>query len=131
MARICKVLVVEDNDDVRALVEDILGYEGYRFRMAKTGDEMRRIIAADPDIDALVIDVTLPGGTDGLALAAEMADFGYAVLLFTGDHSLVERIEKSGHRYLLKPFKIDSLLDLVALALKELKARCERPRRHA
>ena len=41
MARICKVLIVENDDDVRDLLGDIFHDEGFRFAMVKTGAEMR------------------------------------------------------------------------------------------
>ncbi len=130
MARICKVLVVEDNDDVRELFKDVLADQGYHFFTACNGEEMRAVIAVQPDIDAFIIDVALPGAQDGLALAHEMASCGHAVLLVTADHRLVARIEQSGHRYLLKPFKLASLLDLVDQVLRELADGCARlPRR--
>jgi len=41
MARICKVLIVENDDDVRDLLGDIFNDEGFRFSMVKAGAEMR------------------------------------------------------------------------------------------
>jgi DNA-binding NtrC family response regulator len=131
LAKICKVLVVEDNDDVRALFEDVLVQEGYHFFMARNGVEMRQVLAAEPEIDILVVDVALPGQENGLRLADEMASQGHNVVLVTGDHMLVERIDQSGHPYLLKPFRIQSLLDLMERVLREAATACERKARRA
>lgn len=130
VARLCKVLVVEDDDGVSELFTEVLAAEGYRFLTARNGSEMRRTLAAAPDIDVLVIDASLPGGDDGLTLAEEWAARGYAVLLMTGDHRLVERIEASGHRYLLKPFRMASLIAMIETVLLAVANDCTRlPRR--
>ena len=126
MAKICKVLIVEDNDDVRQMLEDVFVSDGYDYVLARNGTEMREAVGAHDDIDMLIIDVSLPGGTDGFVLAREMADAGHAVLMVTGDHRHAERIEKEGHHYLLKPFRIDSLLALVAQVLQETRNSCQR-----
>jgi CheY-like chemotaxis protein len=42
MARICKVLIVENDDDVRDLLGDILRDEGYLFATVKAGAECAR-----------------------------------------------------------------------------------------
>ena len=126
MAKICKVLIVEDNDGVRQMLEDVFVGDGYDYVLAQNGIEMREAVAAHDDIDMLIIDVSLPGGTDGFVLAREMADAGHAVLMVTGDHRHAERIEKEGHHYLLKPFRIDSLLALVAQVLQATRNTCQR-----
>ncbi len=131
MPKPCKVLVVEDNDDVRLLLAEVLVDEGYQFLMARNGAEMRRTLETHPDTDMLVIDVALPGPEDGLTLAGEMARRGHSVIVVTGDHLLVERIDRSGHPYLLKPFRIHSLLELIERVLREARAACERAPRRA
>lgn len=128
MRKICKVLVVEDDHFVREMLGDVFEDEGYRFTLATDGADMRRTIATDPGIDIVVIDVTLPGGESGLALAREAATRGFAVILVSGDHSRFEQVERSGHRFLFKPFRIGSLLQLVEEVLAAAKKDCERPR---
>jgi DNA-binding NtrC family response regulator len=124
-ARICRVLVVEDDPDIQEMLENTFSDEGYRFAMASDGAEMRRIVA-DGDVDICVIDVTLPRGESGVALAGEVAAQGIGVILVSGnsDHSSVATA--SGHRFLAKPFRLRLLLDLVDETLTETKATCER-----
>jgi DNA-binding NtrC family response regulator len=59
MARTCKVLIVENDDDVRDFLGDLFEGEGYLFSMVKTGGEMRGALDGD-DFDIVVIDVTQP-----------------------------------------------------------------------
>jgi DNA-binding NtrC family response regulator len=47
MARTCKGLIVENDDDVRDLMGDIFHDEGFRFAMVKTGAEMRDALDED------------------------------------------------------------------------------------
>src|SRR5690348_7336975 len=108
MARICKVLIVEDDDDVRDLLGDIFDEEGFRFAMVKTGAEMSEALDGD-DYDVVVIDVTQPGHQDGFALAEIARDQGCGVILVTGDHRYLGSLQTSGQNYLLKPFRVQQL----------------------
>jgi len=125
MARICKVLIVEDDDDVRDLLGDIFHDEGFRFSTVKTGAEMSKALD-DDDYDVVVIDVTQPGHQDGFVLAQIARDQGCGVILVTGDHRYLGRLQTSGQHYLLKPFRVQQLVELVDKILEETAAQCIR-----
>ena len=125
MVRICKVLVVEDDRYVRELLATVFADEGYHFILVADGGAMRQALAADPNIDVIVIDVTLPG-ENGLSLARHAATEGYSVILVSGDHSRYDAIEQSGHHFLFKPFRMDSLLQLIEVALAKAANDCKR-----
>jgi len=130
VTKICKVLLVEDQHDLQLLLRELFALEGYRFRIVEDGAAMRRTLDAEEDIDIVVIDILLPGGADGLTLAKEVAEErGLPVILVTGDHQQVEKLDASGHRYLLKPFRIASFLELIETVLREAKNTCERAAR--
>ncbi len=78
MARICNILVVEDDDLVRALLGDVLDHAGYEFMLARDGAEMRAALDAEP-FDVAIIDISLRGGEDGFALARRRAGKGAAL----------------------------------------------------
>lgn len=128
MSRICKVLIVENDDDVRDLLGEIFEDQGFRFSIVKTGDEMHKALD-DDDYDIVIIDVTQPGHEDGFALAQIARQQGCGVVLVTGDHRHMERLEGSGHRYLLKPFRLQQLVEVVNQILLETAARCVRRKR--
>ena len=128
MARVCKVLIVENDDDVRDLLGDIFHDEGFRFSMVKTGAEMREALD-DDDYDIVVIDVTQPGHEDGVALAQFAREQGCGAILVTGDHRHLERLEASGQHYLLKPFRVQQLVEIVDKILVETASRCVRRKR--
>jgi len=130
MPRICKVLIVEDHDGIRLLLGDVFDGAGYRFTLVADGSAMREALE-NADFDVVLIDVSLRDGEDGFALAKHAADMGCGVILTTADHRHFETVERSGHRYILKPFMVDSLLTVVDDVLKETAARCaRRARRH-
>jgi two-component system OmpR family response regulator len=124
MTSICKVLVVEDNAEIRDLLGDLFGYEGYRFACVATAEAFRDELAKG-DVDIAIIDFVLPGPDDGLALAKNAADQKCGVILVTGHHDHFSAVEKGGHRYLYKPFAIKALLELVDDTLRETHRKCE------
>jgi DNA-binding NtrC family response regulator len=124
MAKFCCVLVVEDNKDIQDLLKEAFVAEGYRFAVAATGAEMRRLIAKC-EVDVCVIDVRLRGGEDGLSLAKEVAAQGRGVVLVSGDQTHYETFQKAGHRFVAKPFRLLSLLQSVDDVLQEMRAKCE------
>ena len=65
-----RVLTVEDNDALRRVVVRQLGELGYRVLEARTADAALEILAQE-NIDVLLTDIVLPGGTDGIELARQ------------------------------------------------------------
>jgi DNA-binding response OmpR family regulator len=126
VTKICKMLLVEDQQEIQDLCRELFATEGYRFIIVGDGPAMRHALAEDCEIDVAIIDVLLPGGVDGMTLAAEVAARGLPVILVTGDHSHAERLAASGHRYLLKPFTLATFIALIDATLHETKANCER-----
>src|SRR5215472_13101168 len=116
MARICKVLIVENDHDVRDLLANVVEDEGYFFATVETGREMRGALDED-DYDIAIIDVTQPGPDDGFALARLARELGCGVVLITGDH------------FLLKPFGVKQLTALADKILTEITAHCVRRKR--
>lgn len=127
MAQNRRILVVEDNDGIRELLRDLFDEEGYEILVVDGGEQMRAALAAGR-FDVAVIDVTLPGAENGFALAEVARSAGCGVILVTGDGRHFDDIERSGHRYLLKPFRIDRLLALVDEVFKQ--SDCKIARRH-
>lgn len=67
------VLVVEDNDGVRAYAQAILTDLGYTVREATNADDALAIVESDAQIDLLFTDVVLPGGKSGRHLSEAVA----------------------------------------------------------
>ena len=67
-----KILIVEDNDELRELATQLVEGLGYSVCSASTGAEAMATLAQDPKIDILFTDVLMPGGMNGFELALEI-----------------------------------------------------------
>jgi two-component system, OmpR family, response regulator len=128
MARICKVLIVENDDYVRELLGEAFDDEGFLFTSVANGSGMEEALDQD-DYDIVVIDLTQPGDRDGLALGEIAHAQGCGVILTTGDHRHSERLERSGRHYLLKPFRMRDLMTTVDQILTVASMECVRRKR--
>jgi len=112
MEPIDHVLVVDDDAELRALLSEYLGRNGFRVSVARDGREMRQLLEhSSPDI--VVLDVMLPG-EDGLALCRDLrARSNLPVVMLTARGDEVDRIvgiEMGADDYLAKPFNPRELL---------------------
>ena len=64
-----RILVVDDEPDIRRLVQEILEDEGYRIDTAENASEARKKVAANPP-DLVLLDIWMPD-TDGITLLKE------------------------------------------------------------
>jgi DNA-binding response OmpR family regulator len=119
MTRVCKVLIVENDDGVRDILANVVANEGYLLASLKTGREMISALD-DDDYDIAIIDVSQPGPEDGFALARVARERGCGVILVTGDHRHRDRLQESGEHYLLEPFRISQFTTLLDTVLTEI-----------
>ena len=125
MARICNILVVEDDDSVRALLGDVLDHAGYEFTLARDGAEMRA-----------ALDGRAVRPRDYRYLAARRR--GRVRARRGGERKRMQRhpddrrsgapvrLEASGRRHLMKPFRMKQLTDLIDEILRDDAALCTR-----
>jgi signal transduction histidine kinase len=104
------VLVVEDDPSVLALTVDMLGAQGYCVHTAANAARALTQLNANPDIQVLFTDVTMPGGVSGVGLAREAQRLfpDLKVLLtsgFVGEHASFA----AEFPMLDKPFENDDL----------------------
>lgn len=80
------ILVIEDDDDVRAHSVEILRELGYRVVEAHDGPSGLRLLERQPKVDLLFTDIVLPGGSTGAQTAAQAQKLrpGLKVLFTTG-----------------------------------------------
>jgi len=126
MAKVCKVLVVEDHEGIRHLLGDALRTEGYDFTLIDSAGDVQDALD-NGGHDVVVLDLPLDRG-DPFAMAAAAQANGIGVILTSGDQRLLPRIEGSGHCHIRKPFMLDQLLLLINRVLRELEIRCVRRR---
>ena len=115
------VLLVEDDDQVRAFVRTLLMNDGYKVIEARTGEEGLRAAEESGHIDLLLADMLLPE-LSGSDLAERLLERrpGLKVLFVTGyvEGDIVQRcIRDLGASFLDKPFLPSALLQRVREAI--------------
>ncbi|HXZ22535.1 MAG TPA: response regulator [Pseudolabrys sp.] len=117
-----KILVAEDDDDVRKFVVRALGGDGHDLTEAVDGvtafDTLRQ---SNGEFDLLLIDVKMPG-MDGIALAlATGRDHpDIPIMLMTGyadQHERAHRLDAFVHDVIAKPFSVEQIKGAVREAL--------------
>ena len=107
-----RVLIVDDDRDIRTLLAEYLEVHGYAARGAGDGNEMREAIARS-DYDLIILDLSMPG-QDGLELCRELrkdSDVPIVMLTARGDPSdRILGLETGADDYLAKPFEPRELL---------------------
>jgi two-component system OmpR family response regulator len=123
-----RVLIVEDDAELRGILIRGLAEEGFRTEGTATGtDLLRRAVAGPPD--AFVVDIGLPD-TDGRDLCQALRAQGVQapVLFLTARDELVERLSgfsAGGDDYLTKPFAFAELVARLQALLR--RSRFEEP----
>ena len=113
------VLVVEDDPDVRELIQLILEEEGLAVETATNGREaLDRIVLRRPALVTLDLNLPLVNGEE-VAVAVRAA-YGNTVpiILISGDDRIAEKARTLGTAgYLCKPFDVDDLITAVRRGL--------------
>jgi two-component system response regulator MprA len=108
-----RVLVVDDEPQLRRALERALKLEGYEVALAPDGEEALTEIASAP-YDAVVLDVLMPK-RDGLSVCRELRERGdrTPVLMLTARDAVQDRVDgldAGADDYVVKPFALEELL---------------------
>ena len=118
------ILVVDDDAEIRELVQEYLQEEGYRVSLAADGTAMQEVLEQTP-VDLVILDVRLPG-EDGLTLAARLRRESHAgIIMLSRKDELVDRVaglEVGADDYVAKPFQLRELLARVRSVLRRRSA---------
>ncbi len=118
-----QVLVVDDELDIRTLLQEILSEEGYQVTVAADADEARAAWADDKP-DLVLLDIWMPG-TDGITLLREWSDgqpLACPVVMMSGHGSVetaVEATRLGAFDFVEKPLSLAELLRTVERAINE------------
>ena len=117
------ILVIEDDPQVRDLVEKILQNLGYKVVCAEDAYAARQSADAYPEIALVLSDVVLPGGTSGPEFAEELRTTrpDMKVIFMSGypaDAAMCNGFHGSHSELLNKPFKVAELAKAVKTAME-------------
>lgn len=134
MATSDRILIVDDDPEIRRLLADYLAKNGFDAYTARDGREMRQALERHA-IDFVVLDLNLPDA-DGLALCRKLrVDSDVPVLMLTARGEETDRIvgiEMGADDYLVKPFSPRELLARIKSILRRTRTvpRNLRPETH-
>ncbi|MEM7248623.1 MAG: response regulator transcription factor [Acidobacteriota bacterium] len=125
-----RVLVVEDDPLIGAMIEVNLGQEGFDVTWVDRGDDGWERLQGER-FDLVILDLMLPG-LDGLQIASRLrrADVGTPVLMLTARGELdtkVDALERGADDYLTKPFAVAELLARAKALVRRAQAPSELP----
>ena len=113
------ILVVEDEEPVRALVSDVLRDEGFEVEEADDGVQALAVLEREPDpqhrLCAVLLDVMLPR-LDGVSLLRQLRASGTdvpVVAMSASAEHLRAAVTAGARGAVAKPFDIDHLVDVV------------------
>jgi len=117
------ILVVDDDPQVRALLQEYLAENALRVSVASTGQQMTQILAEEP-VDLIILDLRL-AGEDGMAIVRSLRDqSAIPVVMLTGVRDEADRVmglELGADDYLTKPFSPRELLARIRTVLRRTK----------
>jgi two-component system response regulator PilR (NtrC family) len=106
------ILVVDDEEPFRRLLNKELARKGYAVQVARDGGEALHVLH-DNVFDVILLDIVMPG-VDGLSLMKKLKeDSGApAIIVLTGKATVetaVDAMKNGAYDYLTKPYKLDEL----------------------
>lgn len=115
-----KALVVEDDREIRTLMQSSLGVEGFDVQTAVSISEASALLQHDPP-DLVILDLGLPDG-DGAQLVREIRRrSAVPIVIVSARHQESQKIQvldEGADDYLTKPFSVGELLARIRVALR-------------
>jgi CheY-like chemotaxis protein len=112
-----RVLLVEDDNDVRETVSNALRGAGFDIHTAVSGDEALRRLDAGERFDAVFTDVVMPGYLSGLDLAAAIRERYPAIGVLVATGYTERAIQLPGVRALPKPYALQQAVEALNAAI--------------
>ena len=115
-----RILIADDEDGLRWVLEKGLKQAGYRVLAVKDGESALQEVEAEP-FDLILLDIRMPG-VDGLTLLAKIREArpDTLVVIMTAHGTMetaIQAMQRGAYDYLAKPFDMDEVLLLAERAL--------------
>lgn len=108
-----KILVVDDEPDIREILNLLLNSNGYEVFSASDGENAIRLLKENPSTDLIILDVMMPH-EDGITVLKKIREFSKIPALFLTakiqESDKAEAYASGGDDYLTKPFSQNELL---------------------
>ncbi len=116
-----KILVVDDEPDIRHLLCIVLEKEGYTVIEAENGEQALELVRSDPDFSLIIMDIMMPV-MNGVSAASEIRAISSLPILFltakSADQDKVLAFGSGGDDYIVKPFYATDLKLRVSALLR-------------
>ena len=116
-----KILVVDDEPDIRGLLKIVLEKEGYAVIEAEDGEKAVSLVKADSSLSLVIMDIMMPK-MNGVSAAAEIRAASSVPILFltakSADTDKVLAFGSGGDDYIVKPFYATDLKLRVSALLR-------------
>lgn len=121
-SRKSKILIVDDDPDVRSLTRTFLEHEGYTVYVSGDADRAAQLFRRSPGIDLVITDYSMPQRS-GIDLARELKTLqpSLHVLIISGaivTPGQLDLMQVHGWKFLPKPFSLPQLLSEVHTILE-------------
>ena len=114
------IIVCDDEPDIRDMIGEYLGRQGFDVSLAEDGKALRSILEGN-QADLVVLDINMPG-EDGLSLARFLRERGSTgIVMLTASGDVVDRIiglEMGADDYLAKPVDLRELLARIRAVMR-------------
>jgi two-component system response regulator HydG len=129
-ANVLNLLVVDDDRAIREACREVAQAAHFNAFVADTAEHAYKVLDSH-NIDVVLLDLKLPGGTSGLEALKEIKNRrpDAVVVILTGYgsvHSAVQAMKCGAYDYITKPFTLDELKQLLQRVGNDLKATAER-----
>lgn len=128
-----KLLVVDDDPDIRHILKEFFQEEGYEVWTAADSLQMRNMLTGN-QFDAILLDLTFPGKDDGIDLVREIRNkSNVPILIISGRGDLTNKIvalEVGADDYITKPFDLQEIYSRVRAVLRRTKTAAEESGSH-
>ncbi len=116
------IIVCDDEPDIREMISEYLGRQGFTITTAQDGVELREVVEnIEPSV--VVLDINMPG-EDGLSLARFLRERSdVAIIMLTASGEVVDRIvglEMGADDYMSKPVDLRELLARIRAVIRRL-----------
>ncbi len=119
-----KILIVDDEPDIREVLSILLGSEGYEVLQAENGGQAVEMVYIDRTIDLVILDIMMPGlsGVEACEIIRQKSNV--PILFLTAKSQEQDKVDAytgGGDDYLVKPFSQTELLMKVKSLLRRYK----------